>query len=233
MTRRSWGALGALVVLTGAAALALTVRRQEAPKKEPLGLLTSLPIVLGEDFSLKSTGSHALTALSARFEVKPISTASPKDLPRSLLLMAQPPAQTPENLVALDEWVRRGGRVLLLADPMLEWPSNRPLGDPLRPAPMFADTGLLAHWGLRLDAPDERGPAVRTLAGYRVLTASPGALYGGCKISADRLVADCRIGKGRAIVVADADLLNGDALGPDSGNNLQAVVDELASLANH
>ena len=233
MTRRSWGALGALVVLTGAAALALTARRQEAPKKEPLALLTSLPIVLGEDFGLKSTGSPALTALSAKFEVKPISTASAKDLPQSLLLMAQPPAQIAENLVALDDWVRRGGRVLLLGDPMLEWPSSRPLGDPLRPPPMFADTGLLAHWGLRLDAPEERGTAVRNLAGYNILTASPGALYGGCKISADRLVADCRIGKGRAIVVADADLLNVDVLGADSRNNLKAVVEELATLANH
>ena len=234
MMRGGWGALGALVVLAGAAALALTARTQEAPEeKEPLALLTSLPIVLGEDFSLKSAGSPALTALSARFEVKPISTAGVKDLPRSLLLMAQPPAQTAENLVALDDWVRRGGRVLLLADPMLEWPSNRSLGDPLRPPPMFADTGLLAHWGLRLDAPDERGPATRSLAGYRILTVSPGALYGGCKISADRLVAECRIGKGRAIVVADADLLNVDALGPDSGNNLNAVAEELTTLANH
>ena len=232
MTRRGWSALGALVVLTGAAALALTARRQEPPAKEPLALLSSLPIVLGEDFSLKDAGSPALTALSATFEVKPISTTSAKELSRPLLLMAQPPAQTAENLVALDQWVRRGGRVLLLADPMLEWPSNRPLGDPLRPPPMFADTGLLAHWGLRLDAPDERGPAVRSLAGYRVLTVSPGALHGGCAISADRLIADCRIGKGRAIVVADADLLNVDSLGPDSGNNLQAVVQELASLAD-
>jgi len=65
-----------------------------------------------------------------------------------------------------------------------------------------------------------------------VITVSPGALHGGCAISADRLIADCRIGKGRAIVVADADLLNLDSLGPDSGNNLQAVVQELASLAD-
>ena len=34
--------------------------------------------------------------------------------------MAQPLAQTAENLVTLDTWVRRGGRVLLLADPLLE-----------------------------------------------------------------------------------------------------------------
>ena len=75
-----------------------------------------------------------------------------------MLLAAQPRALPAEELVALDAWVRRGGRLLLLADPMLEWPSERPLGDRLRPPALFADTGLLQHWGLRLDAPDERGP---------------------------------------------------------------------------
>lgn len=237
MTRRGWSALGALLLLAGAATFAFTGRKpapstEQTGEKTPLGLLTSLPIVLGEDFSLKSTGSPALTALSTRFTVAPISTTSAKELSRPLLLMAQPPAQTPENLVALDSWVRRGGRVLLLADPMLEWPSKRPLGDPLRPPPMFVDTGLLAHWGLRLDAPEQRGPASRQLAGYQVLTVSPGALYGGCMISADRLVAECKVGRGWAAVVADADLLNADALGPDSTNNLKAVVEELARLAN-
>ena len=234
MTRVGLGALGALILLAGAATLALTAHKSTPPirEKAPLALLTGLPIVLGEDFSLKNTGSPALTALSAKFRVAPISTTSAKELREPLLLMAQPQAQTAENLVALDNWVRRGGRVLLLADPMLEWPSKRPLGDPLRPPPMFADTGLLAHWGLRLDAPDQRGAASRELAGYRVLTVSPGALYGNCTISADRLVADCKIEKGRAIVVADADLLNVDALGPDSRNNLEAVVEELVTLAN-
>ena len=83
----------------------------------------------------------------------PISVTDGAELAKGrLLLMAHPLAQTAENLVALDAWVRRGGRVLLLADPMLEWPSKRPLGDPLRPPPMFADTGLLAPLG-----PEARG----------------------------------------------------------------------------
>ena len=68
-------------------------------------------------------------------------------------------------LVELDQWVRGGGRLLLLADPMLEWPSERPLGDRLRPPPAFADTGLLAHWGLRLERPDSAEPVERTIAG--------------------------------------------------------------------
>ena len=79
--------------------------------------------------------------------------------------MAQPLGQAPEDLFALDNWVRSGGRMLLLADPLLEWPSERPLGDPLRPPPTFVDTGLLGHWGLRLDAADQRGPRRLQLGG--------------------------------------------------------------------
>ena len=146
------------------------IRRQPARTRPTPGgerptllLLTSLPLMFGEDFSLER---RRLAARSRRCEraTKSCRSASPtrSELAKGrLLLMAQPLAQTAENLVALDDWVRGGGRVLLLADPMLEWPSERPLGDPLRPPPMFADTGLLAHWGLRLDAPDERGPAAR------------------------------------------------------------------------
>ncbi len=78
--------------------------------------------------------------------------------------MAHPLAQPAEDLVALDNWVRGGGRVLLLADPMLEWPSKRPLGDPLRPPPMFMDTGSAAALGLRLDPPGERGKGNAGLA---------------------------------------------------------------------
>ena len=202
------------------------------PNERPaLLLLTSLPIVFGEQFSLSDGGSPALTALSKRYRVLPISVASGTDLARAhLLLMAHPAAQPPEDLVALDDWVRRGGRVLLLADPLLEWPSSRPLGDPLRPSPMFTDTGLLSHWGLRLDAPDRRGRKALKLSGYDVMTDSPGRLAGGCEISRDALVAHCRVGKGRATVVADADLLDPTRLGSEANHNFDALLAELATL---
>lgn len=234
MTRARRRVLAAFLVLLVVAlgALALTaLRRSSIIEKPRLGLLTSLPIVFGEDFSLKDTGSPALRALSARFQVAPISTTSAADLGHlRLLLMAQPQAQTPENLVALDDWVRSGGRVLLLADPMLEWPSKRPLGDSLRPPPMFADTGLLMHWGLRLDAPDERGPVRRKLDGHDILAVSPGVLSGRCKIEADGFIAECRTGKGVAVVVADADFLNVDRLGSAAGQNIDGLVAALANL---
>ena len=47
--------------------------------------------------------------------------------------------------------MRAGGRLVLLADPVLRFDSERPLGDRFRPPLRYPDTGLLAHWGLRLD----------------------------------------------------------------------------------
>lgn len=228
-----------LLALVAAGAVGLAAFTEKAPKPLPpiegsqrstLLLLTSLPLMFGEDFSLQGGGSPVLTKLQTRYRVVPISVTAPAELAKGkLLLMAHPNAQPAEDLVALDDWVRRGGRVLLLADPMLEWPSKRPLGDPLRPSPMFADTGLLAHWGLTLEAPAERGPHERQIAGFRVATISPGELSGQCSISADKLIADCRVGKGRAIVIGDADWLNVEQI-EGGGENLDALLEELARL---
>ena len=243
--------IAAVFAAAGAIVLAVGLHRSQAIEPRPrahrptLLLLTSLPLVFGEQFSLQGGGSPALKALETRYRVVPISVTAPGDLRKGrLLLMAHPLAQPAEDLVALDQWVRNGGRVMLLADPMLEWPSSRPLGDPLRPPPMFMDTGLLAHWGLRLDAPDDRcrlqglrldapdkrGVKGEKLGGYDVLTVSPGSLFGGCSISADRLVAHCRIGKGAVTIVADADLLDTQDLGARAAHNLDGLLSELARL---
>jgi len=239
MTRARERALAVIAALlvAAASAAALALRQAEPLPPRPPGqrptllLLTSLPLVFGEGFSLHGNGSPALTALQARYRVVPISVADPAELGEGrLLLMAHPLAQPAEDLVALDRWVRGGGRVLLLADPMLEWPSKRPLGDLLRPPPMFMDTGLLAHWGLRLEAPDERGPRAGKLGGFEVVTDSPGRLFGRCAIGADRLVARCSIGRGRATIVADADFLDARDLGPQAKHNFDGLLEELASL---
>ncbi|HKX92972.1 MAG TPA: DUF4350 domain-containing protein [Sphingomicrobium sp.] len=239
MTRARGRALAAAIALLVALAVAVALLARK-PASQPAGpggarptllLLTSLPLVFSEEFSLEG-GSAALDALETRYRVVPISVTDEAGLSNGrLLLMAHPRAQPPENLVALDQWIRDGGRVLLLADPMLEWASTRPLGDPLRAPPMFADTGLLARWGLRLDAPDERGPESRRLGRFDLLTASPGRLSGTCEIVADGLVARCRVGRGRATVVADADLLNVDSGDRQGTQNLEAILSELALLA--
>jgi len=229
MTKARWGAVFLMIGVLALAAFAFSRPRPES--KPTLLLLTSLPLVFGEQFSLQEGGSPTLTALQGRYRVVPISVTDGKDLSRGrLLLMAHPLAQTAENLVTLDRWVRDGGRVLLLADPMLEWPSERPLGDPLRPPAVFMDTGLLRHWGLVLDGPYPRGPQLRVLGAQEVLTVSPGSLKGSCQIAADRLVAHCQVGQGRATIVADADLLDIPHLDHRGANNLDALLAELADL---
>lgn len=165
-----------------------------APAERPrLALLTSLPLVFGEKFGLDG-GSPVLARLEQRYMVDPIAVADAASLRgHRLLLMAHPRAQPAEILVELDAWVRAGGRMVLLADPRFLWESSRPLGDPLRPPPYFADTGLLGHWGLALGVDDEgRG-------GFR-LTGTQCTLSGAA-------VARCAIGKGQATIIADADFL--------------------------
>jgi hypothetical protein len=225
--------------LVAAGGLAVVANHDRAPpptsaeraERPTLMLLTTLPLIFGEGFGLEGGGSPALQALEKRYRVVPISVTDPAELKQSrLLLMAHPLAQPAEALVALDQWVRQGGRLLLLADPALDWHSERPLGHALRPPPGFADTGLLRHWGLRLDMPEERGPKQRELGAYKILTGSPGDLSGKCEIARDGLVAHCRIGKGQATIVADADFLNVEELDGPTEQNLDALLAELATL---
>jgi hypothetical protein len=212
---RRWVAAAAAVAFAAFGALALSGRIENVPGKlapegQPtLALLTSLPLVFGETLSLDSGGSLALSRLEQRYEVLPIGVADAASLKgQNLLLMAHPRAQPAEALVELDHWVRGGGRLLLLADPKLDWPSDRPLGDLLRPPPAFADTGLLKHWHLELS--------------HSGLASS-----GTCDIAGQGLIARCRIGKGSATVIADADFLNVDR---SDASGLDLLVTELDRL---
>lgn len=241
MKRRLVAAV-AILAIAAAAAIGVTMQGGEkvpaarAPAKRPtLALLTSLPLVFGESFALESGGSAALTRLEQRYNVLPIGVADAASLAgQRLLLMAHPRAQPAQVLVELDQWVRGGGRVLLLADPRLDWPSERPLGDRLRPPPAFADTGLLDHWGMRLIGPEPVGPASVGNGDLSILASSPGKLESRtCTLAGQRFVARCRIGRGSATIVADADFLNVDGEGALDGptdHNLDLLAVELDRL---
>ena len=223
MNRRMAGMAGALAGLAALAALAVagsSDRLGELPEAErpALALVTSLPLVFGEEFGLDKGGSPALSRLEQRYKVVPIGVADQQSLNgKDLLLMAHPRAQPAEVLVQLDQWVRGGGKLLLLADPKLEWPSSRPFGDRLRPQPAFADTGLLAHWGLKLMGPDDGSAG------------SSGHLTSGgsCIIVGGGMIARCPIGKGWATVIADADFMNVE---DSEADNLSLLVGELNRL---
>ncbi|MEO8142529.1 MAG: DUF4350 domain-containing protein [Sphingomicrobium sp.] len=204
--RRAAAALFALLALAGCRAGTAT----EAQPKPDLYVLTSLPLLFDDGFGLGPAKGEAATFLREHYTLKPIDLPSQLP-PGAVLLAAQPRALPAEELVALDAWVRAGGGIVLLADPLLEWQGERPLGDRLRPPVSFADTGLLAHWGLRLDAPDKRGPRPVSYDGFELDYLSPGKLVrigGGCEVLGDAVLAHCTLGTGSATIVADADLLN-------------------------
>ncbi len=220
---RLWtAALVALLALTGCRSQA-----SDGKPKPDLYVLTSLPLVFDEGFVPGPAMGEAAVFLRERYTLKPIDL--PSQLPKgAVLLAAQPRALPAEELVALDKWVRGGGRLVLLADPLLEWSSERALGDRLRPPVSFADTGLLTHWGLRLDAPEARGLS-NDRSTNSIAFLSPGILVkigGDCAIYDDGWNAVCRLGKGEAVVIADADVLNLEAIREADGHptgNLRAI----------
>lgn len=187
-------------------------------------LLTSLPLTIGQgDVAavLAGQGSEepAPALLRQRVRVAMIDAVSPAALAETdVLLLAHPPALGPQQLVAIDGHVRSGGKAVILADGLSSWEPPHPIGDP-RNAPLTSLlTPLLSHWGLTLDAP--AGLVAREEAvvdgGQRLHLFSPGRfrLYGGgCRLLAQATIADCRIGSGRAIIVADADWLRAEHWG--------------------
>jgi hypothetical protein len=181
-------------------------------------VLTALPLQSQDSIADQLSQPHLagapfLASLQEHAMVRLID-AVPADRPQAapLLLLAHPHALPPEQLVTIDAWVRQGGRAVILADGLLSWPPPGPLGDSRNP-PLTSMLGpLLDHWGLQLDAP--AGLAARAVSvqdmGHKVTMFSPGQfrlIRAGCRIIQRGLIADCRIGQGRAIVVADADLL--------------------------
>jgi len=232
--------LGLMVLLlVGAGALALVRSESEidiSPRSNKPGLMlvTTLPLMFPEEFSLEGGGSKALEALETRYQVVPIGTTDARSLERGrLLLMAHALPQPAQSLVELDQWVQRGGRLLLLADPKLDWPSKRPLGDMLRPPPSFADTGLLSHWGLELARSASDGGMSARVGPDSILFSTPGEIRKGradCDLEARGILARCRIGKGRVTLIADADWLNVDDRPEDRDAALALLLRELARL---
>lgn len=182
-------------------------------------LFTTLPILWSESPDIggivrgEGEAHWARAALETRGQIVALDSlaAITGDAP---LLMAQPRPLSPAENVALDRWVRNGGRVLLFADPMLTAPSAYPIGDRRRPQDVVLISPLLRHWGLRLEFDDAQTFGERQVGALGAvlpvnlpgrLTPVPGA-DGTCAFAGEGLVADCRIGRGRVVAIADAAL---------------------------
>ena len=219
--KRLW--VGVLLVLALAlclAAIAYLRPAKDAPLPK-LGLMTTLPLQWSEggiEAAVKDDASPhpAYARLMSVYNVVPVDDLDNIDrLP--LMLFAQPRAMSPSELVKLDAWVRGGGRLLLLADPALQWGSLYPLGDKRRPLFTSMLSPLFSHWGIELVLPiDNAEPvSVRQIDGLTIRTLTPGewrtkrgAKTSLCRIDTDAIYADCAVGKGRALLIADADLLD-------------------------
>ncbi len=216
--RRSW--VAAALVLVALAAAALLARGKEPAPGAPIGLFTTLPILWadGPDLaaSLKPEGEPhwAREVMAGRGALEPLDTLSSEGLDKlRRLILAQPRALAPQENVALDDWVRGGGQVLLLADPALTEESRFSLGDPRRPQAVVLLSPILTRWGLELlfDEGQPLGPGEREVMGVAIPVNLPGHLatrgQSNCRLWGDGLAATCAIGQGRVVVVADAALL--------------------------
>lgn len=204
----------------GHALLAILYRPVAAPAAAPAAtMLTGLPLRWsgGDDIAaLIAEGANDDPALARLTAAGPLSLvdslADHVPPPGGVLLLAHPRALAPQELVAIDAFVRGGGRAVVLADALSGWPARYPLGDPRNPPVTSLLTPLLDHWGVGL-AP---APAAEDVAlpidveGVRLRLFSAGRfdlLPQQCQSFAGRRVARCPIGQGEVWLAGDADLL--------------------------
>lgn len=220
-------ALAGVLLFAGAA----PVRQQE------IGLFASLPILWSESDSLAGLlkvdeqPHWARGVLERHGRVVPLDTLSRLDPAIGLIVMAQPRPLSPGENVTLDRWVRRGGRVLLFADPQLTQHSLFPLGDRRRPETLAMLSPILARWGLELRFDEDQPIGEREIAllGHRLPVEKAGSFallgrYGRCRLLDDAVAARCRVGRGTVLAVADAALFDPDA---DDENNRREMLEKL------
>lgn len=216
-------ALGCLALLSASAAMA----QANVPQRPPLALMGTVPIYWGESEGfedLLTTPAHwARPLLERHFELVPLDFLTAEALaPHRQLLMAQPRGLAAEENVALDDWVRGGGFLLLFADPMMTGRSRYPLGDRRRPQDVALLSPILAHWGLELQFDEGQAAGLRffQLEGAAMPVNLPGALAArgqgeDCEIPPEPTMAFCTIGAGAVLIFADAAVL--DIAGPYPG----------------
>ena len=215
-------------------------RAASAPS--PLGVMGTLPLYwpegagFGDVLAPGAAPGWVRTALARHHVLVPLDTLEPHALAGlRILLLAQPRALDPAENLALDRWVRGGGRLLLFADPMLTAPSRFPIGDRRRPQDVVLLSPILRRWGLELIFAEEAevGSAAVSvdLEGVPIPIAAAGrfrGLPGGtCVLKADGTLVKCPIGRGRVTILADAAVLEdgGQAAMAARNRALEALVE--------
>lgn len=224
----------------------------DAQPVEALGLMSSLPLYwpLGTGIEALAAGNAAVpwqrAALDRGYRLEPLDTLSPIPGLRpgapevdplaglTRLAVIQPRGLSPLDNVALDEWVRGGGRLLLVLDPALTGDYDIPLGDPRRPADTALIPPVVARWGMgvRFDEAQQVAAGARRLgtatlplavAGEVVLT---DAADTDCEVVAEGAAARCRVGAGQVTLIADAAVFEHPELAGPNADVLLALVRE-------
>lgn len=267
-------ARGASVPLSGSASDTAQssdpAQNEVSPDKPSIAVMTSLPLYWAIDADLAALASGNAVPpwprvfLEQRYTLVPVDTLSP--IPAlspgesdtdplagvEQLAIVQPRGLSPADNVALDRWVRGGGRLLLVLDPALTGHYPLPLGDPRLPSYTALIPPVVARWGLeirvdeRAGAPS-RGPGLPD--GQELLVRMAGEIHaiepgaGECAASVSAPAASgpmasgpmvqCAIGAGRVTLVADAALFEHRELAGATGQRLRALMayafDEAAS----
>lgn len=220
-------ALRAVIVALAIAAAVWAWTRQGSAPAGRLGLFTSLPILWNEEPDLAGllradAKPHWARAVLAKrgavVALDRLAAAEGEGAPLAGLdriVIAQPRPLAPDENLALDAWVRGGGKLLLFADPALSEPSAFALGDPRRPQDLVLLSPILGRWGLELtfdEAATDR-PRTAGVMGVAIPVDRPGRfrLTGStCRLWGEGVAATCRVGRGRVLALADSDLLARD-----------------------
>ena len=237
---KTWLVLLAVVLALGG--IGWLGHLRSAKGTEPIGLFTSLAILwsdspdLGADLRGDQAPHWARGVLAQRGPIVPLDslTGQPGHGPLdglTRLVIAQPRPLSPAENVALDNWVRGGGHLLLLADPALTEDSAFAIGDPRRPQAVALLSPILGRWGLDLlfDDAQELGEAQREVLGAELPVNLAGHFatrgQANCRLWAGGLAVTCKIGQGRVVAVADAAVLERDDPAGTRPGALNALLD--------
>ncbi|WFL78000.1 hypothetical protein P7228_02730 [Altererythrobacter arenosus] len=232
-TRRKYAWLAALLALAVGLYAAWTIAARSADR-QPLALMTSLPIYWGEGSDMgeliagRVDTPFVRQVLERQYELEMLDTLAAQpgvgDEAATIdplagvtrLFIVQPRGLGPEDNVALDKWVRAGGKLLLALDPQLTNTYAVTISDPRHPTSAALIPPVMQRWGLAMRYDEEQtfGQRTVTVDGMDWPVVLAGELFavgaegdegrGKCSIEADGVIARCSVGAGQVTVLADA-----------------------------
>ncbi len=206
--------------------------------------MSSLPLYwpLGDDFTSLIDAEQETpwqrTVLEARYDLRLLDSLSPDDQGVSplagleRLAIVQPRGLSPSDNVALDDWVRGGGQLLIALDPMLTGEYEVAFGDPRRPVGAALIPPVIERWGLAISFDEGQAVSVRStlVAGGQIPLHMAGVVSvldpaaASCELQGDGIIAACDIGEGRVTVLADAAIFEHQELAGEQGDTLSALL---------